>query len=105
MQEVFASLEFMLTKNSKKIESDILLIRLRTCGVDDHVPEIEQSIQAKKNKNRLVYHAMPYQCLSRVMVREIILQANVCLNDFGTKDNVANGLLPRNIIDNHPYID
>ena len=38
-------IEIYANKKFEKIETDILPIQLRTCGVDDHVPEIEQSIQ------------------------------------------------------------
>ena len=39
------------------------------------------------------------------MIREMIIQGNAFLNAFGTVDSVANGLFPRNIIDNLPHID
>ena len=73
--------------------------------MDDHVPEIERLVQTQKNENRTVCHAMPYKCIPRVMIREIIKQGNAFLNAFGTKDCVANGLSPRNIIDNLPHLD
>ncbi len=88
-----------------KIENDILPVRLHCCGVDDHVPEIERSVQTQKNENRTVCHAMPYSCMPRLMVRELIQQGNEFLNAFGTKDSVADGLTPRNIIDNLPHVD
>ncbi len=89
----------------KKIENDVLPVRLHLCGTDDHVPEIERSVQTQKNENRSVCHAMPYKCLPRIMVRELIAQGNTFLNAFGSKDGVGNGMTPRNIIDNLPHID
>ena len=88
-----------------KIEHDILPTRLHQCGVDDHVPEIERSVQTQKNENRTVCHAMPYKCMPRIMIREIIKQGNTFLNAFGPKDGIGDGLTPRNIIDNLPHID
>ena len=38
----------------EKAENDILPIRLRCCGTDDHVPEIERSVQTQKNEKRAV---------------------------------------------------
>ena len=48
---------------------------------------------------------MPYNTIPRVMVREIIKQGNSFLNAFGNAENLANGLTPRNIIDNLPHVD
>ena len=39
------------------------------------------------------------------MIRELVKQGNLFLNDFGTKDNIADGMTLRNIIDNIPHID
>ena len=97
--EVHADNEF------DKIEKDILPVRLRTVGVDEHVPEIERSIQTQKNENRAVCHAMPYKCLPRVMIRELVAQGNAFLNAFGNKEISERGMSPRNIIDNLPHVD
>ena len=88
-----------------KIQNEALPARLHLCGTDDHVPEIERSVQTQKNENRSVCHAMPYKCLPRIMVRELIKQGNAFLNAFGSKDGIGDGLTPRNIIDNLPHID
>ena len=82
-------------KEFDKIEKEILPIRLRTVAVDEHVPEIERSIQTQKNENRLVCYAMPFKCIPRVMVREIISQGNAFLNTLGNKESVLKGLSPR----------
>ena len=97
--EVHADNEF------EKVEKDLLPIRLRTVGTDEHVPEIERSIQTQKNENRAVCYAMPYKCIPRVMVREIVAQGNVFLNAFGNEESAKIGMSPRNIIDNLPHID
>ena len=41
-------------KEFEKVEQDVLPARMQICGVDDHVPEIERSIQTQKNENRSV---------------------------------------------------
>ena len=89
----------------EKVRLNLLPVRLTACGVDDHVPEIERSVQTQKNENRSVCHAMPYRSFPRVMVRELIDHGNVFLNAFGNKENLADGLTPRNVIDNLPHID
>ena len=89
----------------QKIQNEVLPVRLHLCGTDDHVPEIERSVQTQKNENRSVCHAMPYKCLPRIMVRELIAQGNSFLNAFGSKDEVGQGMTPRNIIDNLPHVD
>ena len=88
-----------------KIQNEALPVRLHLCGTDDHVPEIERSVQTQKNENRTVCHAMPYKCLPRIMVRELIAQGNEFLNAFGSKDDVGHGMTPRNIIDNLSHVD
>jgi hypothetical protein len=101
----FRVIQIHADREFEKIEKELLPMRLRVCGVDDHVPEIERSIQTQKNENRSVCHAMPYRSFPRIMVRELIQQGNTFLNAFGSIDNIAHGLTPRNIIDNLPHID
>ena len=101
----FRVVELHADKEFEKIATDILPVRLRICGVDEHVPEIERSVQTQKNENRAVCFAMPYKCIPRLMVREIVKQGNEFLNAFGTKDSISDGLSPRNIIDNLPHVD
>ena len=48
---------------------------------------------------------MPYKCMPRILIRELIKQGNEFLNAFGLKDILGDGLTPRNIIDNLPHID
>ena len=92
--EVHAENEF------EKVKQDLLPVRLCTVGTDEHVPEVERSVQTQKNENRAVCYAMPYKCFPRVMVREIVLQGNVFLNAFGSTDEACGDLSPRNLIDN-----
>ena len=54
----FRIVELHADNEFNKVEQDILPVRLRCCGVDDHVPEIERSVQTQKNENRTVCHAM-----------------------------------------------
>ena len=65
---VYGDIEF------EKVENDILPMRLHCCGVDEHVPEVERFIQTQKNENRSLCHAMPYKCIPKIMVREILKQ-------------------------------
>src|SRR6056300_1048521 len=88
-----------------KVKQDVLPIRLECCGVDDHVPEVEQSIQTVKNESLTLCHAMPYKCIPRIMVREIVKQGNTFLNAFGNGKCTGQGMTPRNIIDNLPHVD
>lgn len=54
--EIHADNEF------SKVENDVLPARIVCCGVDDHVPEVERSVQTMKNDERSVCQAMPYLC-------------------------------------------
>jgi hypothetical protein len=101
----FRVTEIHADKEFEKVENDVLPVRMRICGVDEHVPEIERSVQTQKNENRSTCYAMPYRCIPRLMVRELIKQGNTFLNAFGSEDTIAPGLTPRNIIDNLPHVD
>ena len=92
-------------KEFETIRNDVRPAVLQVCGTDEHVPEVERSIQTLKNDSRSVCHAMPYQCLPKIMVRELVTQGNEYLNAFGSKDNIGRNLSPRNIIDNLPHVD
>ena len=89
----------------EKVETEIIPVRLRMCGTDGHIPEIERSVQTQKNENRTVCQAMPYRSMPRLMIRELVMQGNTFLNAFGNKDLLDDGLSPRNIIDNLPHVD
>lgn len=101
----FRVIEVHADNKFEKLETDLLPVQLRICGVDEHVPEIERSVQIQKNENRAVCFAMPYKCIPRLMVREIVKQGEEFLNAFGTKDSISDGLSPRNIFDNLPHVD
>lgn len=101
----FQIIDIHADKEFEKVRSLLYPVRLTCCGVDDHVPEVERSVQTQKNENRAVCHAMPYRCLPRVMIRAIVRQGNEFLNAFGSEDSYGPGLTPRNIIDNLPHVD
>ena len=101
----FRVVEIHADNEFETVADDILPARLVCCGTDEHIPEIERSIQTQKNENRSLCHSMPYNTIPRIMVREIIKQGNSFLNAFGNAENLANGLTPRNIIDNLPHVD
>jgi hypothetical protein len=88
----FRITEIHADKEFEKLENHILPVRLRICGVDEHIPEIERSVQTQKNENRATSYAMPYKCIPRLMIRELIKQGNEFLNAFGNDDNIAPGL-------------
>ena len=68
MIEVHGDLKF------EKVETKILPVRLRMCGTDGHIPEIERSVQTQKNENRTVCQVMPYRSMPRLMIRELVMQ-------------------------------
>lgn len=102
----FCITEIHADKEFEKLETDVLpAVQLCICGVDEHDPEIKRSVQTQKNENRATCYTMPYKCIPRIMIRELVKQGNEFLNAFGNDDCLANGLSPRNIIDNLPHID
>ena len=101
----FKVIEIHADNEFSKVEDDIRPIRIHACGTDEHVPEIERSVQTCKNENRSVCHSLPYCCMPRLMIGQLIMQSNTFLNTFGPKDPYGDGLTPRNIIENLPHID
>ena len=101
----FCITEIHTDKEFEKVKCELLPAQMRICWVNNHILEIERSIQTQKNKNRSVCQAMPYRCIPCIMIRELVKQGNTFLNAFGNKDNIADGLTPRNIIDNLPHMD
>ena len=89
----------------KKAENDIRPIRLICCGTDEHIPEIERSIQTIKNNTRAARFALPFLAVPRVILREMVDSAVAFSNAFGDKNMKEGRLTPRNIIDNLPHID
>ena len=87
-------MELHADKEFEKTETDLLPVILRIFGGDGHVPEIERSVQTQKKKNCAIFYAMPYKCIPRVMIRELVKQGNEFLNSFETKDSVSDGLSP-----------
>ena len=67
----FRITSILADKEFEVLRNEVRPAVLQTCGTDEHVPEIERSIQTMKNEARCVCHAMPYQCLPRIMVREL----------------------------------
>lgn len=55
----FQITEMHANKEFKKIETNVLSIKLQICGIDSNVPEIERSNQTQKNENRATYYAIP----------------------------------------------
>ena len=92
-------------KQFEKTETDLLPVILRICGVDEHIPVIEQSVQTYKNENHAVCYAMPYKCIPHIMRREVVNQGNQFPNDFGTKSSISDRFSIRNIINNITHAD
>jgi len=78
----FRVIEVHADEEFEKVETHLRPMRLRICGVDEHVPEVERSVQTQKNENRAVCFAMPYKCIPRLMVRELVKQGNEFLNEI-----------------------
>ncbi|CAJ1952620.1 unnamed protein product [Cylindrotheca closterium] len=101
----FRITEIHADNESGKVEKDVLPALLVCCEVDDHVPEIERSVQTMKNDSRSTCHAMPYLCYPRMMVQAIIKTGVAFLNAFGSAKQSTNGLSAWNTIENLPHVD
>ena len=101
----FKTVEVHANKEFEKTETYLPPVRLRICGVDEHVPKIEWSVKTQKNDNHAVCYTIPYKCIPHVMIRELVKQGNEFLNSFRTKFSVSDELSPQDIINNLPHVD
>ena len=78
---------------------------LEICGPDEHVPEVERSIQTMKETMRAMAHGLPYRRLPKVMITELVAMATRCLNGFPKEDGVSEHMSPHSIVTGQARMD
>ena len=78
----------------KGLEAEISPINLNTVPQDEHVPEVEQSIRTVKESMRTITHGLPFCCLPKVMLLELLYFVVRNLNLYSSESSVSTTLSP-----------
>jgi hypothetical protein len=65
---------------------------------NEHVPEIEQRIRVVKEWSQAARHSLPFQCIPKLLMIHIVLNAIKMLNFFPTKGRISDTLSPKIIM-------
>lgn len=87
------------------IREDIRPTNLNVANADDHVPEVERSIQTVKDRVRCLWHGLPYKKVPKLLSRSMVENAVKNLNDFPAKDGVSTTISPKTIVTGAPVPD
>ena len=80
-------------------------VSLEICGPDEHVPEAERSIRRMKVTMRATAHGLPYCCVLKLMIIELVAMATRCLNGFPKDDGVSEHMSPHSIVAGQARMD
>lgn len=67
-------------------------------SAQEHVPEAERNIRVIKERIRAVYHDLPFDSISRIMLKYLAMESARKLNYFPPKDGVSSYYSPREIL-------
>jgi hypothetical protein len=87
------------------IREDIRPTNLNVANADDHVPEIERSIQTVKERTRCLANSLPYKRYPKLLSRSMVENAIKGLNDFPAKDGISTTISPKTIVTGAPAPD
>ena len=80
-------------------------IRFTICSADDHVPEVKRAIRTVKETVHATIHGMPYLCLPRVLVKEVVSHTIRILNMLPHPDGIIATLSLATIVTGCPKSD
>jgi hypothetical protein len=86
----------------KPLRDKLLPVQLNVCCANEHVPEIERSIQTVKERIRVCLHDLPFSTYPKVLTKEVILNSNSWLNAFPSENGISKDVSPREIITGKP---
>jgi phospholipid N-methyltransferase len=87
------------------LANDLLPAPLNIADTDDHVAEVEHSIQTIKERVRCLVQGLPFKRIPKAMMRATIENANKTLNQFPAKNGVSDTLSPLTIMTGRPTPD
>jgi hypothetical protein len=84
------------------LANSLLPTPLNIADADDHVAEVERSIQTIKERVRCLVQGLPFKRIPKAMMRATIENANKTLNQFPAKNSVSHTLSPLTIMTGRP---
>ena len=81
----------------KEVMKDID-IELNCSSAQEHVPDIERSIRVIKERFRALYHRLPFNCITKTMVKYGAMECVRWLNTFPPKGGISEQYSPRIIM-------
>jgi len=99
MSDIHADQEFAC------IQQEILPTNLNIAAADDHVHEIERSIQTVKEQVQCLFRGLPFQVVPRAIIRAMVENAVKGLNNFPVKNGISQTLSPRTIMTGRLSLD
>jgi hypothetical protein len=87
------------------ISNDILPIPINVADADDHIAEVERSIQTIKERTRCLVQGLPFKRIPKVMIRAAIENANKVMNQLPAQNGASKTLSPLTIITGKPAPD
>ena len=73
-------------------------ITMNYCSAQEHVPEIERSIQVIKERFRAMYPCLPFKCITKTMVKYGAMECVRWLNTFPPKGGISQYYSPHTIM-------
>ena len=73
-------------------------ITLNVAATIEYVPAMEHRIRVIKERVRATHHTLPYKCMPKIMVVELVKFSVFWLNAFPAKGGVATTLSPRTLL-------
>ena len=73
-------------------------IKLDVCGAQDHVPEIERSIETIKERYRVTVHRLPFDPITHEMTKHGVIKDTRNLNAFPAKNGISDHYSPHVMI-------
>ena len=80
------------------LREPLLPLNLNVTAANEHVPEIERSIQTVKQRNRSSIHGLPFKRYPRALLIAIVEFNIRWLNSFPAHDSASDYLSPRTIV-------
>lgn len=77
---------------------DTMSLTLVPVNTNNHVPEIERSIETIKEWTRATFHHLPYKTIPRVMCEHIVLKSTMMANMYPPKGGISDTYSPHMIM-------
>ena len=73
-------------------------VQFNFCNPNEHVPEIERSIQVIKERVRAAFSRLKFKCLPGVLIKILVMECTKKLIFFPSKNGVSSYYSPRVIL-------